>query len=150
VDSLFRTPFWHVDKPPLIGVVDLDRVWMAGGNAAMCRFFKEQAGLTLGHYMVDMDTATLAGAVGVPVELPEHEAGRCEAPLLRSLEAVDSLPPVDISKYWAIQNWLEGVRRIKKNFDREKAVRRNCDQCPFSLASVNLAAMVEVAHGTRR
>jgi uroporphyrinogen decarboxylase len=105
--------------------------------AAMARVFIDAAEkYDLDGILIDVDTAALAGAMGVPVELPDHEAGRCSAPLLETLEAVDQLSPVDISQYWVVQNWLEGVRRIKDYFGNEKAVRGNCDQCPFSLASM--------------
>ncbi len=43
--------------------------------------------------VVDVDTATLAEAVGVPVDLPEHEPGRCRAGCIDSLQQVSDLPP---------------------------------------------------------
>jgi uroporphyrinogen decarboxylase len=103
----------------------------------MARAFIEAAEkYDLDGILVDVDTAALAGAVGVPVELPEDDAGRCEGGLLDSIDGVERLVPVDISKYWVVQNWLEGVRLVKRHFGNEKAVRGNCDQCPFSLASM--------------
>jgi len=36
--------------------------------------------------LVDIDTATLAGALGVPVDFPENEPARCIAGRLDSLE----------------------------------------------------------------
>jgi len=56
--------------------------------------------------LVDIDTVTLAGAVGVPVE------------------------------YKYVQIWLEAVRRLKDYFGNEIYIRGNCDQAPFSLASM--------------
>ena len=38
--------------------------------------------------LVDIDTATLAGAVGVPVDYPEDEPGRCVHGCLESLDQV--------------------------------------------------------------
>jgi uroporphyrinogen decarboxylase len=86
--------------------------------------------------LVDLDTATLAGAIGVPVDFPEDQPARCRAPMLRSLEEVDGLPPVDIRGYFEIEAAVEAVARLKEYFHGEIAVRGNCDQCPFSLASM--------------
>jgi uroporphyrinogen decarboxylase len=84
--------------------------------------------------MIDLDTATLAGALGVPCELPENEPAVCRGFLLNSLEAVEALTPPDIGKSERIQVWVEGVRLIKQHFGDEHFVRGNCDQAPFALA----------------
>jgi uroporphyrinogen decarboxylase len=86
--------------------------------------------------MVDVDTATLAGALGVPVELPEDEPALCRGARLSSLEEVDDLEPPDVGRYPRVQAWLEGVRLLVRHFGREVHVRGNCDQAPFSLASM--------------
>lgn len=86
--------------------------------------------------LIDVDTATLAGAVGVPVDFPENEPARSHKPSLTSIEQVDELEPVDISKNERVQIWLEAVQRVKEYFGDEKFVRGNCDQAPFSLASM--------------
>lgn len=83
---------------------------------------------------VDFDTATLAGAVGVPVEFPEDAPGVAHAGCLATLEAVDDLEPVDIGAYRHVQHWLEIVRRLRAHFGDEILIRGNCDQAPFSLA----------------
>ncbi|HNY39216.1 MAG TPA: uroporphyrinogen decarboxylase family protein [Bryobacteraceae bacterium] len=85
--------------------------------------------------MVDVDTATLAGAVGVPVVFPDDEPAVCRGELLSSLNEVRDLPPVDIGRYPGVQVWLEAVRIIKRHFGDEIYLRGNCDQCPFSLAA---------------
>lgn len=85
---------------------------------------------------VDVDTATLAGAVGVPVDFPEDDPARVHEPCLRDLEAVNNLAPIDISKNARVQIWLEGARLLKQHFGDEIFVRGNCDQCPFGLASM--------------
>jgi len=86
--------------------------------------------------LIDIDTATLAGSVGVPVDYPEDEPARIHDVLLSSIEEVGSLPPVDIAKDTGIQRWLEVSRIVKQHFGEEKLVRGNCDQAPFSLASM--------------
>jgi len=86
--------------------------------------------------VVDIDTATLAGAVGVPVDFPEDEPARCAGKALKSLEAADDLAPVDISAYRGVATWLEATRLLVKRFSNEIFVRGNCDQCPFDLAAL--------------
>jgi MtaA/CmuA family methyltransferase len=85
--------------------------------------------------LLDIDTVTLAGAAGVPVDLPEDLPARCREPRLHSLEDVDDLEPPDIARYRGVQVWLEAATLLKKHFGDEVFVRGNCDQCPFSLAS---------------
>ena len=48
--------------------------------------------------LVDLDTATLAGALGVPVELPEDEPALCHGARLASLAEVDDLEPPDVAR----------------------------------------------------
>ena len=85
--------------------------------------------------MVDVDTATLAGALGVPVVFPEDEPAVCRGQRLRSLAEARGLEPVDVGSYPGIQVWLEAVRLLKRHFGDGIYLRGNCDQCPFSLAS---------------
>jgi uroporphyrinogen decarboxylase len=86
--------------------------------------------------LVDIDTVTLAGAVGVPVDFPENQPARSHRGCLDSIEQVHSLPAVDIGGYKYIQIWLEAVRLLKDYFKDEIFIRGNCDQAPFSLASM--------------
>jgi MtaA/CmuA family methyltransferase len=86
--------------------------------------------------VVDVDTVTLAGAVGVPVDAPEDEPARARGGMIGSLEEVRGLPPADIRNFPGVQVWLEGVRLLKRHFGEEVYVRGNCDQCPFTLASL--------------
>ncbi|MBI5380312.1 MAG: uroporphyrinogen decarboxylase family protein [Opitutae bacterium] len=91
------------------------------------------------HYdgiLVDIDTATLAGAVGVPVDYPENQPARCEAPSLTDLSAVADLGMPRIAESPRIQVWLEAVRLLRAHFGNEILIRGNCDQAPFSLASM--------------
>jgi MtaA/CmuA family methyltransferase len=86
--------------------------------------------------LVDVDTVTLAGAAGVPVDYPEDEPARVKGSRIDSLERVGELAPVNILAFEGVQVWLEAVRRLKKHFADEVFVRGNCDQCPFTLASM--------------
>jgi len=86
--------------------------------------------------MIDVDTATLAAAVGVPVAYPEDEPAVCRGALLNSLDEVDTLPPPDVARCEGLQVWVEAVRQLKHEFDGEIFIRGNCDQAPFSLASL--------------
>jgi uroporphyrinogen decarboxylase len=84
--------------------------------------------------VVDVDTATLAGAVGVPVLFPEDEPAIYHGRRLRSLEEVRDLDPADVGRYPGIQVWLEAVRQLRRHFGDQVYLRGNCDQAPFALA----------------
>lgn len=86
--------------------------------------------------LVDLDTATLAGALGVPVELPEDEPALCHGARLASLAEVDDLEPPDVAREPRVAVWLEAVRLLVRQLGRQVYVRGNCDQAPFSLASM--------------
>jgi MtaA/CmuA family methyltransferase len=86
--------------------------------------------------LIDFDTATLAAAVGVPVDYPNEEPARTSGALLNAIEKIDDLEPIDISGDEHIQIWLETCRIVKNYFGDEIFVRGNCDQAPFSLASM--------------
>ena len=84
--------------------------------------------------VVDVDTATLAGAVGVPVDFPADSPARAHGRALRALEAVRDLEPVDLSRDARVQIWLEAVSLLVRQYRGVLLIRGNCDQCPFSLA----------------
>ncbi len=84
--------------------------------------------------LVDIDTATLAGAVGVPVDLPEDSPGRTTGGCLKDLAEAWTLAPPEVGCYPVIQVWLEGVRLLKRYFGDEIYLRGNCDQAPYDLA----------------
>ena len=86
--------------------------------------------------LVDIDTVTLAGSVGVPVDFPSDDPARSHDGNIINLEDVFSLKPVKIENYRYIQNWLEAVRILKEYYKDEIYIRGNCDQAPFSLASM--------------
>ena len=86
--------------------------------------------------LFDVDTALLASAIGVPTDYPVDVPARTHQPLLDNLADVSLLEDVDISKNIRIQHALETVRILKNYFKDEVYVRGNCDQCPFSLATM--------------
>jgi uroporphyrinogen decarboxylase len=86
--------------------------------------------------MIDVDTVTLAGAAGVPIDFPEDEPARVNGTRLQTLEHVAGLQPVDIGSYHGVQVWLEATRILKQYFDDQIYIRGNCDQSPFTLASL--------------
>jgi uroporphyrinogen decarboxylase len=86
--------------------------------------------------LVDMDTVTLAGALGVPVDFPVNDPARSHFGNIQNLEDVAHLKPIQIENYKYIRIWLEAVRLLKEYFKNEIYIRGNCDQAPFSLASM--------------
>ena len=56
--------------------------------------------------------------------------------MIAGLDRVPGLPPVDLGRDPGVQVWLEGVRLLKRHFGDEVYIRGNCDQCPFTLASL--------------
>jgi MtaA/CmuA family methyltransferase len=86
--------------------------------------------------LVDVDTVTVAEALGVKVDCPEDQPARWAGARITSLAEVEDLPPPDIAGRPRIQAWLEAVRRLKRHFGNEVFIRGNCDQAAFSLASM--------------
>jgi len=101
--------------------------------------------------LIDIDTVTLAGAVGVPVDFPADDPARSHEGNVASMEDVFNLKPVKIENYRYVQNCLEAVRILKDYYKDEIFVRGNCDQAPFSLASMMRGAqtwMLDLMMGT--
>lgn len=86
--------------------------------------------------VVDVDTATLAEAVGVPVDFPDDQPARCRTGCLRDPREVAELPPPSIAGHPRVRIWMEAVRKLRAYFGDEILVRGNADQAPFSLASM--------------
>ena len=86
--------------------------------------------------LVDVDTVTLAGACGVAVDFPEDDPARSHLGNLVDYNDLPTLKIPDLSTYPFSANWLEATRLIKEHFGNEIFVRGNCDQAPFSLASM--------------
>jgi uroporphyrinogen decarboxylase len=85
--------------------------------------------------VLDIDTTTVAGALGVPIDFPEDQPARCAGARLGSLDEVRRLPPPDVARYFQVQVSLEAARILKKHFGDEVHLRGNVDQAPFSLAA---------------
>jgi len=86
--------------------------------------------------IIDFDTATLAEAVGVPVDLPEDAPARVRGTLIKEITHVAQLNKIDLLRAGRVPVWLETCRLVKTYFGDELFVRGNCDQAPFSLASM--------------
>jgi uroporphyrinogen decarboxylase len=86
--------------------------------------------------LVDIDTATLAGALGVKIDYPVNDPARIKNELLLTLHEVAKLKPVNIENYKYVQVWLNAVLLLKEHFKDEIFIRGNCDQAPFSLATM--------------
>ncbi len=85
--------------------------------------------------LIDVDTVTLADAVGVPVDFPENEPARSHKGMLKHIADVGQLASVDLENHKRVMVLLESVRLLKDHFKNEIYIRGNCDQAPFSLAS---------------
>lgn len=85
--------------------------------------------------LVDLDTVTLAGACGVEVDFPVNEPARSHIGILDSL-SIASLKPVNINAYKYAEIWCESVAILKNHFKNDIFIRGNCDQAPFSLATM--------------
>lgn len=103
---------------------------------AICRAMM-QAVETYGYdgVVVDVDTATLAGALGAVVDVPEDLPARVMGPGIGDLAEVVGRESPDLAADGRVQVWLEAVRLLRRQFGEEICIRGNCDQAPFSLAS---------------
>jgi uroporphyrinogen decarboxylase len=86
--------------------------------------------------LIDIDTVTLAGAVGVAIDFPVNDPARSQAGNIGRLEDIVHLKSPKVEDYKYIQIWLEAVFLLKNYFKNELYIRGNCDQAPFSLASM--------------
>ena len=86
--------------------------------------------------LVDIDTVTLAGALGVPVDFPVDGPARSHLGNLLNLEDAALLKPARIEDYRYIQVWLEAVRLLSEQYKNQIYIRGNCDQAPFSVAGM--------------
>ena len=86
--------------------------------------------------IVDVDTVTLAAALGVPVDEPVDEPARVRGGMLDDLDGVRGLRPVDLRESPRVRVWLDGVRLLRRHFGDRMFIRGNCDQSPFTLASL--------------
>ncbi len=86
--------------------------------------------------LVDIDTVTLAGSVGVKIDFPNDSPARSHNGILDSLDKLNDLKRVKVEEYKYVQIWLESVRLLKEYYGDQILIRGNCDQAPFSLASM--------------
>ncbi len=99
-------------------------------------FIKSVEKYGLDGVLIDIDTVTLAGSLGVPVDFPEDSPARSHQGCLNALTDIKLLKPANVENYKYIQIWLESVRLVKEYFGDTIMVRGNCDQSPFSLAGL--------------
>jgi MtaA/CmuA family methyltransferase len=83
-----------------------------------------------------VDTVTLAGVLGVPIDFPEDGPARTHGVRLHSLEQVRDLEPCDPTRHPRFQVQIEAVSILARDYGKEISVRVNCDQAPFSLAGL--------------
>jgi MtaA/CmuA family methyltransferase len=103
--------------------------------------------------MIDVDTVTLAGAAGVPIDSPVDQPSVAIGSRIQALEEVADLEPTDIAQYRGVQVWLEATSILHKYFGDEILIRGNCDQSPFTLASLIRGLepwMLDLADESRR
>ena len=86
--------------------------------------------------VVDLDTATLAGSCGVKINFPKNEPANSHGGILSSFAEVEKLAPVNTRNYRYTHIWCEAVSLLKSHFKDEIYIRGNCDQAPFSLATM--------------
>ena len=86
--------------------------------------------------LIDFDTATLAEACGCTVVDAPDKASVVVKGVLDDITDVSRLKPVALENSRRVQTWLETSRILKEYFGKEKYIRCNCDQAPFSLASM--------------
>lgn len=86
--------------------------------------------------LVDIDTVTLAGACGVRIDFPVDEPARSHTGCMDNYADIEKLNNINVSNYKYVNIWCESVRILKEYFGNEIYLRGNCDQAPFSLASM--------------
>ena len=92
--------------------------------------------------LLDVDTCILAGAIGVPLDLPPDAPARVTGPASNSIDAlIDLMEPDRLHHYDRIKIILEAVDIIQKETGGEYLLRGNCDQMAFSLAMLSYGMM---------
>ena len=93
-----------------------------------------------GYDVIDLEngTAALAEACGCEVEYPEHEPPRVVRPVLRSLDEVGRLRPVDPARDGMLPELLDATRRVQAGLAGRACVKGEADQGPFDLAALLL------------
>ena len=95
------------------------------GRAIAASFIRAVETYDYDGVLVDVSTAMLAGALGVPVDFPEDLPARCKGPLIPSLEAVPDLPPPDIAGSFEIETAAGGGPPPESPFrERDRRARQ--------------------------
>lgn len=85
--------------------------------------------------LLDVDTCLEAGAVGVPIDFPEHEPARVIRAASDDIEElIEMMDSSKVRKDDRIKKAVEAVYLMKQEVGGELFVRGNCDQMAFSLA----------------
>lgn len=85
--------------------------------------------------LLDVDTVLEAGAVGVPIDLPEEEPARALGAASDDIdELIEMMSPEKLRNDDRVKKAVEAVYLMKKEVGGELFVRGNCDQMAFSLA----------------
>lgn len=87
---------------------------------------------------LDVDTCLEAGAVGVPLDLPENEPARVIGPVPGGIDAIiEAMEPEKLLQYDRVKVVLEAVNIMRDTVKGELLIRGNCDQMAFSLAMLS-------------
>jgi len=86
--------------------------------------------------LIDLDTTMLAEAMGANRDATPGQTGHIAGNMLESLDDAESLPLIDPDKDGRIPVLLEAIRIMRKEVGDSVAIRGNCDQMAFSLASL--------------
>ncbi|MGL1894278.1 MAG: hypothetical protein OCD02_21790 [Spirochaetaceae bacterium] len=89
--------------------------------------------------LIDIDTCMEAGAIGIHVDLPEHEPARVTTGLSTNIDiCIEAMDKECLKKYDRIQIMLEAINNISNETKGELLIRGNADQGPFSLAMLSV------------
>lgn len=99
-------------------------------------FIKNAEKYDLDGILIDVDTATLAGAAGCKIAYEPDRVAATVGGIIDDIAEAQNLKNINIENSRMVNNWLEMSRIISEYFKGEKYVRCNCDQAPFSLASM--------------
>jgi uroporphyrinogen decarboxylase len=83
--------------------------------------------------IMDIDTCTLAEAMGSICEFPEHEPARVKKHFLTSLKDLEGLVIPDPYKNGRLPLWLATTRELRRLVGNEIAIMGRADQGPFGL-----------------
>jgi uroporphyrinogen decarboxylase len=86
--------------------------------------------------LLDVDTATTAGAIGARIDLPVDAPARVIGPAASDInQLIEMMTPEKLLQYDRIKIMLEAIGIMKREVDKELFVRGNTDPMAFSLAA---------------